>query len=309
MKILGQTRVRLNNRLKNHRVPQLRRGGRHRVQTNETSPEIEKQLVDAARIEVVKDLREYLEKITKLKSNNSQDLILFRGQREFDKPLVPKIGRKETRLKGKNQSELPKIEERIFELFKRLSLPFIETKPESDSEWLAIAQHHGLPTRLLDWTANALAALWFAVRKEAEQNKNAAVWILNPTDEDFIPSDTKEKLFDIENIKVYRPRHITKRLIVQSGYFTAHSFNQTTSHFKPLDKDADLGKRLVKIQIEPSNFSNFRDHLERLGISDLTMFPDLDGICRYIGWNNSLLNDEQDPPNKILNENDEPAKS
>jgi hypothetical protein len=304
MNILGQTRVKLNNRLLDHLIPQSRRGGSHRAQKNKPNFDSKNQL----KCDVVTNLHEFVEKITKVKSNNNQDLILFRGQRESDKKLVPKIGRKETRLKGENRSELPEIEERFLELFKRLSLPFIETKPESNSEWLAIAQHHGLPTRLLDWTANALAALWFVVRKEAVKNKNGAVWVLNPTDEDFIPSDTTRELFELERIKVYRPRHVTKRLIVQSGYFTVHPWNQITSRFKSLNEDLTLGTRLVEIQIDSNSFSNFRDNLERLGISDLTMFPDLDGICRYIAWNNSLLADEQDPPNKLLNQTEWPEK-
>jgi hypothetical protein len=289
------------NRLLKRCIPEMRRGGRGRAQSNQVKSELEKKSNGSVKNEIVKDLREYIEKITSLKSNNNQDLILFRGQREFDKPLIPKIGRRETKLKGKEQLELPEVEQRIFELFKRLSLPFIETKPENNSEWLAIAQHHGLPTRLLDWTSNALAALWFAVHKEATPNKSAAVWILNPVDTDFIQPAATEKLFDVESIKIYRPRHITKRLIVQSGYFTVHPFNQTTLRFRPLNEDKELAKRMVRIQIEPEKFSDFRDQLERLGVSDLTMFPDLDGVCRYIGWNNSLMDDESDPPNKVLN--------
>jgi hypothetical protein len=300
MKILKQTRRGWTNRLLNNRIPQARRGGSRRAQINKPNLDSE----NKSKCVVVKNLHEFVEEITKVKSNNNQDLILFRGQRESDKKLVPKIGRKETRLKRENQSDLPEIEERFLELFKRLSLPFIETKPESSSEWLAIAQHHGLPTRLLDWTANALAALWFVVRKEAGKDKNGAVWILNPTDEDFIPSDTTKELFELERIKIYRPRHITKRLIVQSGYFTVHPWNQITSRFKSLNEDTVIGTRLVEIQIDSNSFSNFRDNLERLGISDLTMFPDLDGICRYITWNNSLLDDEQDFPNKLLNQSE-----
>lgn len=59
---------------------------------------------------------------------------------------------------------------------------------------------------------------------------------------------------------------------------------------------------LSVIQIEPKAFSDLRDDLDRLGISDLALFPDLEGVCRYITWNNSLLAAEEDPPNMPLNE-------
>ena len=192
----------------------------------------------------------------------------------------------------------------VFESFQRLSLPYLHLKPETDLEWLAIAQHHGLPTRLLDWTTNALAALWFAVREEPIGGRNGAVWILNPTDEDFLEPALERNPFEMRQVKVYRPRHITTRLIAQSGYFTIHPLAQETCRFKPLTEDADCARELIEIQIPPSSFSDIRDNLERHGISDLAMFPDLEGVCRYIWWNNCLMDDESDPPKMRLNRNE-----
>jgi hypothetical protein len=179
-------------------------------------------------------------------------------------------------------------------------------KPEDDFDWLAVAQHHGLPTRLLDWTGNALAALWFSVRyapvkAHDSQLKAGVVWVLNPQDEDFLEETRNAQPFKINKVKVYRPRHVAGRLIAQAGYFTLHPLDPATSRFKPLRKDPTLKGDLIEITIPGEAFSDLRDDLERHGVSDLTMFPDLDGVCRFVTWNCSLLEDEADPPNDLLN--------
>src|SRR5207245_9980861 len=116
-----------------------------------------------ANTRAVNQIEEFVAIVADLKSKNSQDLILFRGQRDSGKPLVPKIGRPEANLKGKNQFDLGNIEQRIFEAFQRLSLPSLHMRPETILEWLAVPQQHGLATCLLDWTTNAMAALRFPV--------------------------------------------------------------------------------------------------------------------------------------------------
>jgi len=99
-------------------------------------------------------------------SGNKSDFI-FRGQ-PIDKPLLPVLGR------NKTKGDLLHIEQLLLEEFKRTSLPFIEFSPQNDWQCLSLAQHHGLPTRFLDWTYSALAALWFAVRNPPVKDENGA---------------------------------------------------------------------------------------------------------------------------------------
>src|SRR5438067_2937656 len=87
------------------------------------------------------------------------DTVIFRGVRDSAFALVPKVGRPELRLRG----DLLETEVELLRLFKQRALPYLKTIPRDDWEWLAIAQHHGLATRLLDWTRNPLVAAYFAV--------------------------------------------------------------------------------------------------------------------------------------------------
>jgi hypothetical protein len=66
-------------------------------------------------------------------------------------------------------------EQRLFAEFRRRSAAYLDATNRDDWDMLAIAQHHGTATRLLDWTDNPLVALWFAVR-EGTQQSDSVVW-------------------------------------------------------------------------------------------------------------------------------------
>lgn len=169
--------------------------------------------------ESINRLSQYLNFIEKhYDQYDNFDAILFRGQRE-DWPLLPKIARLEYR-SGKTVLE---AESDMVSSFKRRSLPFLESTPETDFDWLAIAQHFGMATRLLDWTTNPLAALWFAVKKPAINSNDGVVWIFTPALEDHVSSDNKSP-FMIRGTRTYKPKHINRRIVAQNGWFTIHQY-------------------------------------------------------------------------------------
>lgn len=78
--------------------------------------------------------------------------IWFRGSTNKDYDLVPSLGRLPYKLKN---------ETALINAFKQNAVPFVDQRPQSHWEWLFLARHHGVPTRLLDWTESPLIGLYF----------------------------------------------------------------------------------------------------------------------------------------------------
>ena len=199
---------------------------------------------------------------------------IYRGQRN-DWPLVPKVAR----LDGPN--DVLNMENRLFNDFKRESVAHYNPPIATDWDWLAIAQHHGLPTRLLDWTRNPLAALWFAVRKaNTKPAGNGVVWAFRPRAQDMIRDPTKnDSPFRGGTTKVLEPRHITPRISAQESVFTVHKYVDDKKQFIPLERNRQQRKYLEKIIIRADQFASIFSELDRCGIHASSLFPGLDGLA------------------------------
>lgn len=215
---------------------------------------------------------------------------IYRGQRK-EHSLLPKLARLNTPL------PLLEAERAMFDDFKGLSVPLLDKQPESDWDWLALMQHHGLATRLLDWSVNPLVALWFAVNKPPVASHSGVLWVFQPDNLDYFTPSKDDSPFTLDRTRLVKPKVVTKRIGVgsQLGWFTAHHFNSELKQFIAVEQDSIHQPRLTKLIIPSEKFAQIRFQLDRLGVNAAMIFPDLDGLCAYLEWFYSYLADENDP--------------
>lgn len=228
------------------------------------------------------------------------DNVLFRGQAQ-DWPLLPKLAR----LRPRGDADVRDAEAKMLASLKARSLPYLDTVPQNDWDWLAIAQHCGMATRLLDWSTNPLAALWFAVERPAHKEKSTdkgraelvqdgVIWAFPPMDDDHVTNPDLGSPFKTDRTRVFMPKHINRRIIAQHGWFTAHYIRKQDSSFVPLEKNARFKNVLMKLRIPATAFAGIRSELDRCGINAATLYGDLVGLCRDAEWKHTLLEDEVD---------------
>ncbi len=222
--------------------------------------------------------------------NNSE--LLFRGQ-GVDKPLLPKIARLNLRI---TSDRIAKTEKLILKEFERGILPLSEFRPDNNWDLLALAQHHGLPTRLLDWTYNALAALWFAVQSEPVKDENGklmngVVWILGAETDDFRTNTDKTDPLSNKITKIFRSTVVSRRISAQSGVFTVHKINDSGKMYR-FETVSSFKDKLTKLVVPHKDFASIRSELNILGVNHFAIFPDLDGFCQHLTWRFAKKYDE-----------------
>ena len=218
----------------------------------------------------------------------------FRGQRDATWQLWPTISR-ELRNRGVIGRFWTDQEHRLIWIFQRKALHFLERVPEvaDTPQWMALMQHHGGPTRLLDFTWSPYVAAFFALESSVS---DAAVWAINtpklgtnaygpnfpPSSRPPSPNEVLSEmgLDDADDVAIGEPYFKNRRVVAQSGTF-AWPFDIT----RPLDAILSRTEGVIAKLVLPASIrrEGLRE-LYRMNITYATLFPDLDGLARSLAF-------------------------
>ena len=232
----------------------------------------------------------FLELVTKPPYSNWA----FRGERDERWPLYSSLSRYLQNF-GVTPRAWPEQEARILRIFKRKAHVFIDKPPdfEDDFQWLALMQHHGAPTRLIDFTWSPYVAAFFALERTLA---DGVVWAMNPArvDSSRAPSPARVDPRVQGNFERYflkgkrrliwmgEPQNMNRRLIAQSGTFAVPGVLDIP--IEEILSAADPENILAKIVITNSVREVAMRELYRMNITYATLFPDLDGLARSMRY-------------------------
>lgn len=198
---------------------------------------------------------------------------VFRGHSDAEYSLTPSVARSD-------RQDHAKYEKSLFAMFRREAREYVDPL-SSKWEWLALAQHHGLPTRLLDWSANPLVALYYAVEKH--DDRDGKVYALYAPKQYSEERTRRESPFELLRPVKYRPATVTPRIRAQEGLFVVCSdlTQALDAYCQPRWKVKD---QTIKARVK----HKIRYLLFRLGVHASSLYPDIDGLCQRLKWQHSI---------------------
>ena len=255
---------------------------------------------------LLEDVQEFVHVIKYLQEQFDEDVLWYRGVSRAKYELIPKVYR--DRLWEIHED----FEWWLFVDFQNRARTFIpEHQNYSEWDWYFTMQHYRLPTRLLDWTRGALIGLYFAVRN-AKDTYIPSVYVLSPYwfDETAHRKNTDEARIYTTDLRTISEEHssrlssylgtrreaphfplcleppaINHRIAAQQSVFTIHG--KYINPFRILTK-RNAPAKIAKIRFSTKNSRFIKDQLDSMGISEATLFPDLEGLSRDLKWKRGI---------------------
>lgn len=194
---------------------------------------------------------------------------IFRGQSNLDWELLPKVGR--PRFAARFSKSM--TEQTILDSWKRYSQHHLTIQPVDEWDWLTLAQHHGLVTRLLDWTRNPLVALYFAT-ENSDIETDVCVYIMDYGNNIF-PTNSATP-FNVDRSVVFYPKGLSARVINQRGVLTLSHQPNT-----PLDKII-VNAKFTKLIIKKDAIPEIRKVLTLYSVNEYSIYQDLDSLSKQL---------------------------
>jgi hypothetical protein len=237
---------------------------------------------------------------------------IFRGVRKQSYPLESTLDRT-IGSRGKGEYVERQIaEDYLISRFKKAAHHFIEASmvPDNTLEWLALMQHYGAPTRLLDFTRSSYVACFFALEKRSDTAPSAiwaidADWLVaNSSDRisNDLPGYKENSLLDSEFMaknfdEIFKKHHtslvlpitpirLNRRLLVQQGLFLCPGIAEGGIEKNLLsynDGTQDMHDHVLKIIIEKRIRTAVLFELSLMNISGASLFQDLEGYASSLG--------------------------
>jgi hypothetical protein len=211
--------------------------------------------------------------------------IVYRGVKDQkNDKLIPSAGRL-AHFQSSTIKELEDHELSLLNSFRHKAFSELTKIPHNDWIWLALAQHHGLPTRLLDWTLSPLIAAYFATEPQVDQEGNirevpqtgSAMYILH--DHNIIDAYTTHlNPFTMDDFALVYTPVITNRIAGQGGVFSIQP--DPRMDFLELVSKSNVSSRWIeRLLFSPEVALEIQDVLYQLGVRRSSIFPDLTGFA------------------------------
>jgi FRG domain len=240
--------------------------------------------------------------------------VWFRGQKCRRHALLPALYRTENLRFHYDESNL-------FERFQAFGAPHVRRTPGSVWDWYFLARHHGLPSRLLDWSESLLVATFFALtehltgrsRLDVERqlacdrdnavydDESPCIWILDagtlnknscgedvvlvpggPRTNRYLPDELLAASSEGNGMPIaILPPRTNERIAAQQGVFTLHGHEKIA--LDELAAPSDV-IRLGCVSLDRSSVCYLWDELQVLGVGRLGLFPELDSVAQHCSW-------------------------
>jgi hypothetical protein len=222
----------------------------------------------------------------------------FRGLARGDHDLTSSL------LRLAQGADVRRLEQALLRNFRKHAVSDGGLQADSIWDWLALGQHRGLPTRLLDWTYSPLVALHFATEAPDEMERDGVVWCVNFVEankrlparlkrimqregSETLTVDMLNEIGDMSRfdglarrsfLVFLEPPAIDRRILNQWALFSLMS-SPTATVDGWLAQHPDLCRRVV---IPAALKWEIRDHLDQANVNERILFPDLDGLSRWL---------------------------